>query len=83
MNWPALKTNWSHFKDLNLTRIETSKVTVLLGREVIRVNDVLDSRITTDREIAPDSILTHFGWCLAEPVRPLFSCRTLVTNRHQ
>lgn len=68
VNWPLIKHRWEHLKDLDLPLIDSSKVTVLLGRDVLRVHDVLDSRTPREGELAPDAVRTHFGWCITGPV---------------
>lgn len=43
-------------------------MTVLIGRDVLRIHDPLGFRFPPDGVEAPDAILTHFGWSLASPV---------------
>ncbi|XP_045023214.1 uncharacterized protein LOC123467324 [Daphnia magna] len=68
INWPALKHQWKHLNDLDFPFIDSNKVSVLLGSDVMRVHDVLDVRIPPEGIEAPDGIRTHFGWCLTGPV---------------
>ncbi|XP_059353479.1 uncharacterized protein LOC132088564 [Daphnia carinata] len=68
INWPKIKYRWQHLQEPDLPHIDSSKVTVLLGRDVLRVHDVLDTRIPPDGVEAPDGLKTHFGWCLTGPV---------------
>lgn len=58
-NWPALKHQWKHLNDLDLPFIDSIKVTVLLGRDVMRVHDVLDVRMPLEGIEAPDGVRPH------------------------
>jgi hypothetical protein len=66
--WPGIKRQWKHLEDLDLPVIDSSKVTVLLGSDVLRIHDNFGVRILQDGVETPDGILTHFVWSLAGPV---------------
>jgi hypothetical protein len=68
LNWPAVKHQWNHLCDIEPINADTKEIGVLLGRDVLRVHDVLDSRYPADGVEAPDGIKTHFGWCVTGPV---------------
>ncbi|XP_046455429.1 uncharacterized protein LOC124202951 [Daphnia pulex] len=60
INWPALKHQLKHLNDFDFPLIDSNKVSVLLGPDVMRVHDVLDVRMPPDGIEAPDGIQTHF-----------------------
>ena len=68
VDWPSIKQQWSHLVDIQPINTGLKRVEVLLGRDVLRVHDVLESRYPSDGIDAPDGIKTHFGWCIAGPV---------------
>ena len=68
LNWETSKHLWSHLADIQPIEIDSSEIGVLLGRNILRVHDVLDTRYPADGVEAPDGIKTHFGWCIAGPV---------------
>ena len=53
---------------MDLPSIDVSDITILIGRDVMRVHDVLAHRSPPDGIEAPDGILTYFGWSIAGPV---------------
>jgi hypothetical protein len=68
IEWPVTKREWGYLQDVDLPHIDTNNVTILIGRDVMRVHDVLEHRSPPDGTEAPDGILTHFGWSIAGPV---------------
>ena len=42
-DWPVVKTNWSHRKDLDLPCLDSSLVTVLIGQD-LDVHDAIEVR---------------------------------------
>lgn len=68
LNWETSKHLWSHLADIQPIEIDSSEIGVLLGRNILRVHDVLDTRYPADGVEAPDGIKTHFGWCITGPV---------------
>jgi hypothetical protein len=68
LNWPTVKHQWNHLCDIEPINADTKEIGVLLGRDVLRFHDVLDSRYPADGVEAPDGIKTHFGWCVTGPV---------------
>ena len=67
-NWPREKMHWSHLADLNLPAVDSSLVTVLLGRDVRGAHDVTEQRKAPTDCNGPDAILTPFGWCVVGPI---------------
>ena len=84
INWPAIQHQWKHLSDLELPLVDSSKVKILLGRDVMRVHDVLDVRTPPEGMEAPDGLQTHFGWCLTGPVPTsmLYHSKPVVTFLH-
>ena len=68
VQWPTVKSEWKHIEDLELPAVDTSLVTILLGRNVRGVHQVSEERIAPPDSNGPDAYLTPFGWCVAGPV---------------
>ena len=68
INWPFEKKRHSHLADLNLAATDQSLVTILIGRDIRDIHDILDYRKPPSGSDAPEAILTHFGWCIVGPV---------------
>jgi hypothetical protein len=68
IEWPVTERDWSYLKDVDLPSIDASDVTILIGRDFMRVHDVLAHRSPPDGIEAPDGILTYFGCSIAGPV---------------
>ena len=68
LKWETVKYQWSHLVDIEPIDIDSSEIGVLLGRNVLRVHDSLETRYPADGIEAPDGIKTHFGWCVTGPV---------------
>ena len=88
LNWETSKHLWSHLADIQPIEIDSSEIGVLLGRNILRVHDVLDTRYPADGVEAPDGIKTHFGWCIAGPVptsavHPSVHINSISANNHQ
>ena len=66
-NWPKSKLRWPHLSELEIPSIDSSKVRVLIGRNVRGVHSVLEERIAPD-DNGPDAIRTPFGWCVVGPI---------------
>jgi len=67
-DWPTIKTQYDHLSLLDLPAIDSSLVTVLIGRDVRDANDILKYAKPPSGVDAPEAILTHFGWCVIGPV---------------
>jgi len=67
LKWETVKYQWSHLVDIETIDIDSSEIGVLLGRNVLRVHDALETRYSADGIEAPDGIKTHFGWCVTGP----------------
>ena len=67
-DWPTVKTQYDHLSLLELPAIDSSLVTVLIGRDVRDANDILKYAKPPSGVDAPEAILTHFGWCVIGPV---------------
>jgi hypothetical protein len=68
VHWPTVKAEWKHIEDLELPAVDTSLVTILLGRNVRGVHQVSEERLAPPDTNGPDAYLTPFGWCVAGPV---------------
>ena len=66
-HWPTVKLEWNHLNDLDLPTLDSSLVTVLIGRDVRGAHRTLQERCSSD-DIGPDAVLTPFGWCVAGSV---------------
>ncbi len=53
LNWETSKDLWSHIADIQTIEIDSSEIGVLLGRNILRVHNVLDTRYPADRVEAP------------------------------
>ena len=85
INWPLERKNYSHLSDLKLAATDQSLVTVLIGRDVRDVHDILDYRKPPAGSDAPEAILFYFGWCVVGPVSDfvLLSATDNVIGCHQ
>lgn len=71
LNGQSLSANRAIYKTcapVDLQHIDANNVTILIGRDVMRVHNVLEQRSPPDGIDAPYGILTHFGWSIAGAV---------------
>jgi hypothetical protein len=67
-HWNKLRHQWPHLSDIDPINVDSSDIGVLLGRNVLRLHDVIDTCYPANGIEAPDGIKTHFGWCIPGPV---------------
>ena len=60
-NWNTIRHQWPHLPDIDPINVDSSEIGVLLGRNVLRIHNVLDTRYSADGIEAPDGIQTHFN----------------------
>ncbi|XP_046651040.1 uncharacterized protein LOC124342113 [Daphnia pulicaria] len=68
INWHTEKFEWPHLSDLNLPPIDSSKVELLIGIDIVDAHEILDSRISSHNEPRPN--LTVFGWAVVGKIPP-------------
>lgn len=67
-DWPSAKSQYEHLSLLDLPAIDTSQVSILIGRDVRDAHDILKYAKPPEGCDAPEANLTHFGWCVVGPV---------------
>jgi hypothetical protein len=71
-HWPTVKLEWNHLNDLDLPTLDSSLVTVLIGRDVRGAHRTLQERCSSD-DIGPEPEITKS----ATQQMNLNSCRFL------
>lgn len=59
--------NWEHLKNLNIPEVDSDKVTVLLGANVVEA--ILHREVCKGQPGQPTAVLTVFGWTLTGSVK--------------
>jgi hypothetical protein len=60
-HWPTVKLEWNHLNDLDLPTLDSSLVTILIGRDVRGAHQTLKERCSSNY-IGPNAVLKPFGW---------------------
>ena len=66
VNWSEHKDRWTHIKDINFPKVDSSSIDVLIGLDAISLHVTLEER-HTDEPGAPIARRTPLGWVCLSP----------------
>ncbi|XP_032785664.2 uncharacterized protein LOC116923312 [Daphnia magna] len=64
INWRGIKKRWEHLADIDLPAIDSSKVEILVGMDMLPALRTLNTAAPNDGETGPTALQTCFGWAV-------------------